>query len=297
MRTRRLYLLSPAGALSEPEALARAVTRLEALGLAVEVDRAAGARWQRFAGRDASRIAAIDRAIASGTEWVMATRGGFGCTRLLPRIDYERMARTGQQWVGHSDWTAVAMASYRMAGMTSWIGPMATFDFGAPEEPDAFMTESFLAALGGHFALAFDGRRIGRGVLRDGCGLLWGGNLSLLAALLGTPYFPAIAGGILFLEETGEAPYRIERMLWQLLQAGVLARQQAILIGDIDGYRLSPHDAGYDLDAALRWIARQCPAPLVTGLPYGHGRRKATLPFGRPVHLRRRRGMLRLSLA
>jgi muramoyltetrapeptide carboxypeptidase len=116
-------------------------------------------------------------------------------------------------------------------------------------------------------------------------GTLWGGNLSVLCALLGTPWFPAVRGGILFLEDVSEHPYRIERMLHQLLYAGVLDAQSAILLGSFNRYQLSAHDRGYDLPAVLRWLREHTRTPVITGLPFGHSSPKLTLPHGARVGL------------
>jgi muramoyltetrapeptide carboxypeptidase len=116
-------------------------------------------------------------------------------------------------------------------------------------------------------------------------GMAWGGNLSMLVALLGTEYFPRIDGGILYLEDVAEHPYRVERMLLQLMQAGVLARQKAIVLGDFSRYKLGVHDNGYDFDAMLDYMRATLPVPIVTGLPFGHIPRRATIPFGARAQL------------
>ena len=116
-------------------------------------------------------------------------------------------------------------------------------------------------------------------------GTLWGGNLAMVNHLLGTPYWPRIEGGILFLEDIGEHPYRVERMLLQLHYAGVLARQQAVVLGDFSGYRLAPHDNGYDFEAMLSYLRALLPVPVLTGLPFGHIRTHCTLPFGAQAQL------------
>jgi muramoyltetrapeptide carboxypeptidase len=97
---------------------------------------------------------------------------------------------------------------------------------------------------------------------------------------LGTPYFPEIDGGILFLEDVAEHPYRIERMLLQLHHAGVLDAQAAILLGDFSGYRLLENDNGYDLASAIETVRRFTRTPILTGLPFGHVRDKVSLPIG-----------------
>lgn len=108
----------------------------------------------------------------------------------------------------------------------------------------------------------------------------------MVCSLLGTPYFPHVRGGILFLEDVNEPAYRIERLLLQLLQAGVLARQKAILLGDFSGVALLPTDNGYDLAAVWEAIRARCPVPIITGLPLGHGQRRAMLAVGAPARIR-----------
>ena len=117
-------------------------------------------------------------------------------------------------------------------------------------------------------------------------GTLWGGNLAMVAHLAGTPYLPDVAGGILFLEDVGEHPYRVERMLYQLLHAGMLARQRAVLLGAFTEYQLNANDAGYDLAAAIAQIRARVAVPIYTGLPFGHVPDKLTLPVGRPLRTR-----------
>lgn len=109
---------------------------------------------------------------------------------------------------------------------------------------------------------------------------MWGGNLSMLTSLLGTPYFPDVKGGILFLEDVAEHPYRIERMLTQLLHAGVLGRQKAIILGQFTEYKLVPHDRGYKLQTVVNWLRQQLKIPVLTNLPYGHVATKVVLPVG-----------------
>jgi muramoyltetrapeptide carboxypeptidase len=114
---------------------------------------------------------------------------------------------------------------------------------------------------------------------------LWGGNLTMLASLLGTPWWPTVEGGVLFLEDVGEHPYRVERLLAQLLHAGVLARQKAVLLGQFSGYKLTPHDRGYSMAKVVEWLRGQLKAPVLTGLPFGHVPTKVLLPVGAKIDL------------
>jgi muramoyltetrapeptide carboxypeptidase len=116
-------------------------------------------------------------------------------------------------------------------------------------------------------------------------GVLWGGNLAMLCSLLGTPHFPRVRGGILFVEEVNEHPYRVERCLLQLHQAGVLGQQKAVLLGAVSDYRASPLDRGYTLKSAVAHLRSVSRTPLVTGLPFGHVRTKVSFPLGRRVEL------------
>jgi muramoyltetrapeptide carboxypeptidase len=118
-------------------------------------------------------------------------------------------------------------------------------------------------------------------------GTLWGGNLSLVAAAVGTPYLPAVEDGILFLEDVAEHPYRVERMLHQLLHAGVLATQQAVVLGEFTEWKPSPHDNGYDLRAVVDHFRARIAIPVITGLPFGHVPRKAVLGIGERYRLER----------
>lgn len=287
-----LYLLSPSGAVPDPERLKQARKNLKKRGFKVQVDKAAALRDTRFAGTDKQRLKAFERALRHEHTIVMATRGGYGLSRLLPQLDYRALADSGKHFVGHSDFTAFQMALLAQTGAGSWAGPMALFDFGG-KKVDDLTADLFIEALSGELeVLSFDAPEADP---VDERGVLWGGNLSVLTALLGTPYFPEI-DGILFLEDVNEHPYRIERMLIQLAQAGVLARQKAVVLGTFNDYRLSPHDAGYDLHEVLSWLRKHVHVPFIPGLPFGHQKVKATLPIGHQVGIAVEDGMAYLLL-
>lgn len=289
---RSVYLYSPSGYVHDDAALARAIERLSASGVRVLVDPDARTRDGRFAGDDDVRLAAVLRAAEHpGAEIALAARGGYGWTRLLDRLDFRAIAARGKRWVGHSDFTAFQFAMLAIAGATTYAGPMAAYDFGS-DDISSYTSEHALAMLDrGEDAAEFaaDGPDV------DAGGLLWGGNLAMAASLVGTPYFPHVDGGVLFLEDVGEHPYRIERMLWQLRHAGVLDAQRAVLLGAFTGYERVAQDGDYDLAAAIDRIRRSTRAPIVTGLPFGHVRDKLTLPVGGRARLRVSGGLARLA--
>lgn len=288
-----IYLISPSGAVADPAVLALAVKRLRDLGFHVGVDRTAKAVHERFAGTDKQRLASIARALKQPHPVVMATRGGYGLSRLLPFIDWRAVADSGKTFIGQSDFTAFSLALLARTGAGSLIGPMALFDFGG-KKVDDLTQDLFLETLSGELEiLSFESPDADP---VDARGVLWGGNLAMVASLVGTPYLPDVQGGILFLEDVAEHPFRVERMLTQLWHAGVLEKQHAIVLGQFTDYRLGPHDNGYDLASVVAWLRKTVRVPVVTGLPFGHVRVKATLPVGRRVGIATEDGMAHLVL-
>ncbi len=303
---KHIYIYSPSGAVRDKAAFRRGVARLKVLGYEVEIDKAALASHLRFAGDDETRLAAIGRAVASGADVALISRGGYGLTRILGDIQYKAVAKAierGTLFVGISDFTAFQNAVLARTGAVTWAGPAVCEGFGVDGQPDDIMEACFDDLL--------QGRGEGTGWRQDRertsitpnsiaahalsteptasfgikNAVIWGGNLSLLTSLVGTPYFPEIKGGILFLEEVAEHPYRIERMLTQLLHAGVLARQKAIVLGQFTEFKLTPHDRGYKLHTVVDWLRQQTKTPVLTNLPYGHVATKVLLPVGAKADL------------
>lgn len=288
-----IYLFSPSGQILEPKRLELASQRLNQLGFAVDIDPDALAVHERFAGTDAQRLAAVQRALQQPQPIVMATRGGYGLSRILGQIDWRAVADSGKRFVGMSDFTAFNLALLAQTGAISYTGPTAIADFGG-DETDELTTELFGELMRGELELFSFESEDSDAV--DGHGVLWGGNLALVCSLLGTPYFPNIDGGILFLEDVGEAPYRVERMLTQLWHAGVLNRQMAVVLGRFTAYKTGASDNGFDMDSVVRWLHETVKVPVVTGLPYGHVDVKVSLPVGKEVGLATEDGMAYLVL-
>lgn len=288
-----LIVFSPSGVVTPAAPLRLAVKRLRALGWQATLDASALARHQRFAGDDATRLDAVHRVADAAPSVAMASRGGYGLTRLLDGLRWPLVAKSverGTRWLGHSDMTALHLALWQHRGAASWAGPMALDDFGRADDAggvDEVTRDCFLEAMSGELEAV--GFRTEAGF--DGLtarGVLWGGNLSVLQSLLGTRHMPdarRVKGGILFLEDVNEHPYRVERMLLQLQQSGLLASQKAVLLGAFSGWKSSPLDRGYGLKAMVERLRSACKTPLLTGLPFGHVPTKLTLPVGRRVQL------------
>ena len=307
---KHIYIYSPSSAVRDKTSFKRGIKRLKALGHEVDLDEAALAKFQRFAGDDEIRLAAIGRAAASGADVALITRGGYGLTRILPAIHYKALAKSiekGTKFVGQSDFTALQMGLLAKTGAVTWAGPALGEDFGTENTPDDIMEACFDDLITGQGEGA--GWQLPKAKHPDAIdsgaanprihsttgqfsiqnATLWGGNLAVLASLIGTPYFPkpeTIKGGILFIEDVGEHPYRIERILTHLLHAGVLANQKAIVFGQFSNYSLVPgYDSGFNLAAVATRLQTQVKARVLMGLPFGHVPTKVLLPVGAKVTL------------
>jgi muramoyltetrapeptide carboxypeptidase len=280
-----LTLYTPAGVLTNSQSLRRAEKRLTSLGFDVSVDEAALAKEQRFGGSDAVRLEAIHRIAREAPSVALASRGGYGLTRLLDQLDWKLIGRSverGTRWVGQSDLTSLQLGLLHHVKASTWAGPLACEDFGRSDAEGGVddVTEAcFVEAMGGQLeAIGFrtDSAHDGLEVR----GTLWGGNLCVLNSMLGTPHFPRVKGGILFLEDINEHPYRVERGLLQLQQAGVIDAQRAVVLGDFSGWKKSPLDRGYGLKCAIDALRSRTATPILTGLPFGHIPTKVCLPIG-----------------
>jgi muramoyltetrapeptide carboxypeptidase len=341
-----IYIISPSSAVRDKAAFARGVKRLKTLGHSVEVDPAALASHMRFAGDDATRLAAIHRAAASGADVVMTSRGGYGLTRILPSINTKAVAKSierGSRWVGYSDFCALKFALLAKYQSITWAGPDVCDDFGTKylsgteaaltTPPDDIMEACFddlvqginegagwrmpkesaakaappkvpsakapIANASMTKASSSKAMKIASNLIAstpvNQCAAaplsiknatLWGGNLCVTTALLGTPYMPQIDKGVLFFEDVAEHPYRVERMLTTWLHAGILQRQRAIVLGQFSNYKLFPaHDKGFKLQTVVDWLRTQTKVPVLTGMPFGHVPTKVCLPVGAKISL------------
>ncbi|MEI6551517.1 MAG: LD-carboxypeptidase [Betaproteobacteria bacterium] len=285
-----IYIFSPSSAVRDKTAFKRGIKRLQAQGHQVEVDADALSSHMRFAGNDETRLNAIQRAAGSGADIALISRGGYGLTRLLTQLPYKSIAKAidkGMQFVGLSDFTAFQLAVYAKTQRITWQGPALGEDFGSEGEPDDLMQacfEDLCLEQGEGTGWRFPAADLAQPVKVNNA-VLWGGNLTVLTSLLGTPYFPLIQGGVLFLEDVGEHPYRVERMLTQLFNAGILQQQKAIVFGQFTSYKLVSHDKGFKLQTVIDRLRAQLKLPVLTGLPFGHVPTKVLLPIGAQVDL------------
>ena len=293
-----IHLVAPSGASLDEKSPLAGIAWLEGQGFSIHNPQCVHRVHERFAGSDEERLRELNEISSLDPQSVvMAMRGGYGIHRLLPNIDWSPIGKAvdqGLQICGHSDFTAFELGLLAKTGAISLSGPMLNFDFGRMDEggvavtPDTFMWKHFLSAIQERkldYTISAAQSFLGENTSQSITGILWGGNLTVLASLIGTSYLPSskqTQGGILFLEDVNEHPYRLERTLMQLLDAGVLAGQAAVLLGGFSAYRLYDNDKGYTLERAVEAIRQRLPQsiPIITDLPYGHQSNKLTLPVG-----------------
>jgi muramoyltetrapeptide carboxypeptidase len=300
----KIHLIAPSGASPDMRSPESALAWLKQHGVIVSNSSCTQRVFERFAGKDEERLNEINAITKlDPSQIVMSVRGGYGLQRLLDGIDWKQIAiavKQGLQICGHSDFTGFHMGLLAKTGAISLAGPMLNYDFGPlnefgePESPSNFTWQHFETAVQSRrFSIAVPDQQSFAGDIdfsQNISGMLWGGNLTVMTTLLATPYFPSakqVQGGVLFLEDINEHPYRIERMLLQLLEAGALNTQKAIILGHFNQYRLYEVDRGYQLESAIRFIRERLDKtiPILTGLPFGHVKDKLTLPVGAQVNL------------
>jgi len=234
-----------------------------------------------LAGDDASRLSDLhnmfrDESVAA----IMCSRGGYGSLRLLDRIDYDLIRKRPKIMVGYSDITALLLAVYQQTGLVVFHGPMVRgLSTSTPANMDGLLR--ILSSQQPLLLEPVEGTPLIPGEAR---GILLGGNLSLICHMAGTRFLPSLEGAILFIEDRGEALYRIDRMLTHLSLSGQLKGLSGLIAGEF-------MDCGdpSDIDRLLMEAASGLNIPLIARFPIGHGRNNLTLPIGMPVHLDTRR--------
>lgn len=287
-----MRLFASSGLVENVGRLQIGLDRLFAAGFSITNHQAAYRRYQRFSGSDIERAEDF-QAVATGRvptpKVLMGVRGGYGAARILASVDWaslgSRMRESQTLLFGFSDVTAIQLALLAKSGMPSFAGPMLYSEF-SKANPDTYTMNSFIQNTTNSqstvFITDFQSRQV-----RRVDGILWGGNLSVLASLIGTPFMPKIQGGILFLEDVAEQPYRIERMLYTLHLSGILKQQQAIVLGNfrMDNIR-DTYDSNFNLTAVAQNVSRAANIPVYTGFPFGHIAQKTTFPLGARASLR-----------
>jgi muramoyltetrapeptide carboxypeptidase len=294
-------LVAPASPPPDPALIDLAIGALEKPGFRVKPGRHLRARRGYLAGDDRERAGDLMRAFTDEqVRAIFCIRGGYGSSRLLPVLDYKAIRRHPKILVGYSDITSLHCALLTKSNLVSFHGPMVVSDLlhpeCAPATRDCLLRTLMEPAAPGAISQGFPKRDVS--VLRRGTarGRLIGGNLAVLCASIGTPYQPAFAGRILFLEDVSERLYRADRMLTHLLNAGLLQQVAGVAVGLNLGSEDAPAQLGAEYKQTIADMLRDrllpLRVPVVTGLPFGHGTSNATLPIGVEALLDGRRGEL-----
>lgn len=283
--------------------ITQALANLQALGLRPRLGRHVRAVQGHYAGSVEQRVDDLHALWADDdVRALWSIRGGAGTAQLLPHLDYAAMRRKPKALVGFSDVSALQLALLRHAGLVSFNGPdgVSTFTpFSMRMLRSVLMqpqSQLRLERSGQHRARAeaepqFRARSITAGSAE---GPLVGGNLSVLSAMVGTPFLPSLDGALLFLEDVGEPPYRVDRMLTQLEQAGLLRGSAALVAGVFDRCEAPPDGPRMPLAEVIDLRLRAAGVPAVYGASFGHVSDQLTLPLG--VRARLDAGTMALTL-
>jgi muramoyltetrapeptide carboxypeptidase len=299
-------IIAPASAPPDPKNIDRCFEALEKLGFKPRIARHARKRWGFLAGSDRERAEDVMQMFRDpGIDAIICLRGGYGSARLLSLVDFSRIRANPKIFIGYSDITSLHCGLLVKAGLISFHGPMLNSDFHRPEFPEfslpCFQRTLMEPSAAGSICLGYRGKTIQ--VLRGGVasGRLIGGNISILCATLGTPYQPSLKSKILFFEDLDEVPFRFDRMLTQLLNAGLLQQVAGIAVGInkncTDPKAAKTKEYRQTLDDVFKERLLPLKIPIVCGLPFGHVPANATLPVGARATLDANKGDLIITEA
>ena len=282
-------VISPASPVADSSKIERGIRYLESLGYRVAVGKHLNRTMGYLAGSDKERVADIHAMFKDGkVKAIICLRGGYGTPRLLQTLDYKLIARNPKILVGFSDITALQLAIWTKCRLITFHGPMLGVEMAGGMDP--YTEEHFWRMLTTRrkpLAVSFDDME--PKILRRGTaeGRLLGGNLSLLVTLVGTGFLPDLRNAILFFEEVNEEPYRVDRMLVQLRNAGILSRVRGLMAGQFPGcVPADPSVPSRGIEELLSELAGSTRVPFLAQLSFGHLSKKLTLPVGLRACLR-----------
>lgn len=295
-----IALIAPSSPPSE-EKLTKGIANLTQFGFKIVEGKSLRASNGHLAGTDMARLTDLHWAFENpAIDAVWCIRGGYGATRLLQHVDYELVKRHPKPLIGYSDVTALHLAIHQRTGLVTFHGPVAASDY--PEDTLRHFRSVLMNPVSPYeiavlsAGVEFEPPEFQPFVISTGkaIGALTGGNLSLLASMAGTPFAPVFKNKIVFIEDVGEQPYRIDRMLTQLLQATDLTQAAGIVLGIFNDCQPKPDSPSLSLPDTLRDRLRSLGIPVLYGLPFGHVPHQATFPYGIRAELDTDKGVLTL---
>lgn len=281
-------IVAPASNVDENEETRFAIDVVQSFGFRVKLGEHIYSRTQYLAGTDRERAGDVNAMFAdSNVDAIFCLRGGYGTPRILPYLDYDVIKGNPKILLGYSDITALLLAIHKMTGLIGYHGPIARqnfSDYTLSEFKRVLFNPKSKTVIGSpppfesREGYVDDENRITRFVGGKARGKLVGGNLSLLTALLGTPYEPEFEQRILFLEDVGESAYSIDRMLTQLWLAGRLQQVAGIVFGKFTDSENSGNS--YSIEEVVRMRCEPLSVPTIRGLMFGHVDDQTVVPVG-----------------
>ncbi len=286
-------LITPASAISRT-AFESSLSNLEALGFKVKYSPNMRVKKGFLAGTDAQRVKDLhDMFLDSQVSGIFCARGGYGSGRLVSQLDYDLIRNNPKVFIGYSDITALHYAIHANTGLVTFHGPVAASSF--PKSTEKYFEDVVIKGKEVKLKAVSKPDESNRAfysfVIKDGTGQgpLVGGNLSLMVSLMGTPYDLDFDGKIVFIEEIGESPYRVDRMLTQILNSGKLNKAAGVALGVFNGCETRPDDPDFGDSLSLKEVLEDrlssLSIPVAYGFPIGHISENATLPMGVPASL------------
>lgn len=278
-----LGIIAPASPVRDLIPVIEGIRKIEDLGFRVSLAPNVLNKNKYLAGTESERLDDFHRMFLDPeVDGIMCLRGGYGSMKILSGINYHAVRRNPKLFVGYSDITALQLAIWKMTGLVTFSGPMLSPDMG--RDPSDFTLNHFYSAV-------TDPRPLGAVPLAPGVkttlivsgrsrGRLIGGNLTMVAATMGTPYEIDTRGAVLFLEDVDEQPYRVERMLRQLRLAGKFDQAAGVVFGEFVNCEAGDKNTSFTLLEVLEAVVKGLHIPCFHGLSVGHGYHKATIPLG-----------------
>lgn len=292
-------IISPSSSPDDLFKINKGVSYLESLGYNVKVGKNVGNYHGYLAGTDEERVKDIHEMFADKQiKAIICVRGGYGSPRLLDKIDYKLIANNPKIFVGYSDITALQMAFLEKTGLITFAGPMLAVDFHNSVSP--YTEEMF-------WVLVTSNKKFGRIKLPGNektfaivkgttKGRAVGGNLATLVSLTGTQYMPDMKNKLLLLEETGEAPYRVDRMLNQLKLTGVFNKISGLILGAFnDCNEPDTEKKTLSLGEVIADYVDKLKVPVIYNFAHGHLQDNITIPFGASLRLNASRGIIEIT--
>lgn len=275
-----IAVTSPAGALRDLSTATKFKSKLQSLGFNVVMGETVNAKFGYLAGEDDLRVNELQRFFSDpAIDAIVCMKGGYGCMRIIDKLDYALIRKNPKIFMGFSDITALLNAVYLKSGVVTFHGPVGNSSWN-----DFSLLHINSVLMHGHQTIyrspakPEDEVKVVRAGKAEG--ILFGGNLSVLCGMIGTPYFPELKGAILFLEEVKEEPFRIDRMFAQLRLAGAFEKINGLIIGKFRDCIPEEPDFAFSSDEVIQQYFANAPFPVISNAMIGHIADKFTIPVG-----------------